>query len=281
MSNQCDIQINPDIIGIGVRISLYILSLAGPILSLFSASDALLRSIETSMGLTGLAVLLTTFVYSGEKTLDLFHALCIFHLVGLAGVSIRPKRDVRQKQITQAIFEVVYLGGTLGLLIFMISVFARAKSFGPKPQCNDGVMYVMFGVNVSAINPTFRALFLANFALMLVGLPVSYLVWSARKERYCSDEEEFAGIRVMSDVAGRCYLIAMLELMIKRNNTTSDGSDWSFGQILAMMMLLGPLIEFVSAFFKDGNQDDDGKKSGKLLSNQFVNVVQVGSSSSN
>jgi hypothetical protein len=40
----------------------------------------------------------------------------------------------------------------------------------------------------------------------------------------------------------------MLEIIIRRNHAETDGSSWSFGQILAMMMLIGPLIDLISSF---------------------------------
>lgn len=46
---------------------------------------------------------------------------------------------------------------------------------------------------------------------------------------------------------GACiYMIVMLELIIQRNRLSVGISEWKFGQILAMMMLLGPAIESVS-----------------------------------
>jgi len=40
---------------------------------------------------TGLALFLTTIVATARGSLALFHALCVFHLLGIVGISIRPK----------------------------------------------------------------------------------------------------------------------------------------------------------------------------------------------
>lgn len=41
-------------------------------------------------------------------------------------------------------------------------------------------------------------------------------------------------------------MMVMLELMIRRNELLPSIADWTFGQVLAMMMLIGPLTESAS-----------------------------------
>jgi hypothetical protein len=59
---------------------------------------------------------------------------------------------------------------------------------------------------------------------------------------------------------GRIYVISMLEAILRRNDLGPGIEAWTFGQVLAMMMLIGPLVEVVSALRKKaggGDEDDD------------------------
>lgn len=53
-------------------------------------------------------------------------------------------------------------------------------------------------------------------------------------------------IYLIGHLAGSSYIIGMLELMIKRNKVDHAETAWTFGQLLAMVMLVGPLIELIS-----------------------------------
>jgi hypothetical protein len=42
------------------------------------------------------------------------------------------------------------------------------------------------------------------------------------------------------------YMMVMLEMMIRRNELLPSIAEWTFGQVLALSMLIGPLVEFAS-----------------------------------
>ncbi|OCK81568.1 hypothetical protein K432DRAFT_392041 [Lepidopterella palustris CBS 459.81] len=219
------------------------------------------------MGLTGYALLVTTFMYAGQHKLDLFHALCIFHLVGLVGISVKgsPIRDLiddyedydadDKDPVAQFVYAILYYSGLLGYFAFMIYIFATSPRFGPNPECNLQVQYVFFGINIPATNPVLRGLFLANFCLLIIVIPIS-LLWNNFKKEIMKGimkvfKEEKAddgkkGFKMIGEVAGRVYIVIMTELILRRNNTTGDSNDWGFGQILAMLMLIGPTIELIA-----------------------------------
>ena len=69
--------------------------------------------------------------------------------------------------------------------------------------------------------------------------------------------------QMLGCVTGTVYLAVMTELMTKRNNLADGVNSWAFGQVLAIMMLLGPLIELASALVGmmsggDTEQHDQG-----------------------
>jgi hypothetical protein len=212
-----------------------------------------------------LAVLLTAFVSAGQRTLNLFDVLCVLHLVGLTGFSLQPSRKHARSEVRQRLAIGLYYMGMLGFCIFVIIVFTTANRFGPNPQCNALTLYVLFGFDISATNYEFRWLFITVIILALVGI----LTTSGHGVAYFKDLLKRSGrpgySRLLGggllciycrasptqnalDLAGRAYIVAMLEIIIRRNHVETDGSRWSFGQILAMMMLIGPLIEIISSF---------------------------------
>jgi hypothetical protein len=62
---------------------------------------------------------------------------------------------------------------------------------------------------------------------------------------------------LIGHLVASAYIIAMLELIIKRNNLGPGAGLWTFGQVLAMMMLIGPLIDLLSLIF--GNVDGESE----------------------
>ncbi|GIC84196.1 uncharacterized protein Aud_000010 [Aspergillus udagawae] len=169
----CQIDPNPDIIGIGIRISIYILSLASPLISFFLQSAELSGSIESSLGVTGLALFLTTVIQSALGCIALFHALCVLHLLGLVGIAFRPKGHYPATVARTTTFLVLYVVAVSGSLIYFIYVFANAPHFGNKPECNQDTKYVLFGVDIQAINIVIRWIFVAMFAMLELG----FVMW--------------------------------------------------------------------------------------------------------
>ncbi|KAK3361415.1 hypothetical protein B0T24DRAFT_641566 [Lasiosphaeria ovina] len=289
-STSCNIEVNPDIIGIGVRVALYVQALAGPIAS-FAApkgSRKLLALANKTMGFMGLALLITSFSFAGKHELDLFHALCLFHLIGLVGLSISGAGEEKHSSsVVEFGSRVLHYLGLLGFFIFQIYVFATAPTFGPQPECNDGVRYVLFGIDTPATSPAFRGLFIAMFAIMLFVSVLSLLrdesdesdenkgdyimgkiletvlrllcfgegaiflllmAFFAKMKKSRQEDDGKEGYKLLGEVVGRSYVIVMLELIIHRNSDSSTANEWGFGQILSMVLLLGPLAELVSGY---------------------------------
>ncbi|OQE32839.1 hypothetical protein PENFLA_c001G05571 [Penicillium flavigenum] len=274
----CLIDPNPDIIGIGIRISIYVLSLASPLISFFLHSTELSGSIESSLGATGLALLLTTVIQTALGGIALFHALCVLHLLGLVGISIRPKGQYPATVVRTTTLLVLYVVAVSGSLIYFIYVFANAPHFGNQPECNYETKYVLFGVDIQATNAVIRWIFVAIFAMLALGLVMWLVCMSGAAcclaldcgcgRSSSSDDREselgaddglydgYAGsahanawsqfIRMLGQLGASIYMMVMLELIIQRNELLPNIADWTFGQVLAMMMLIGPLIESVS-----------------------------------
>ena len=253
-----------------IRISLYILSILGPTLSHFLRSSELSRAFQSSLGVTGLGLFLTTVVYTARNSIDLFHAICVFHLLGLAGITISPKGHYRSGAARTTIFVTAYMIVAIGYLVWLIYVFATAPTFGEHPECNQQIIYVIFGANIGFTIATLRWLFVAIFASLLIWtcfsqvLVVYYGV--SRGLREGSDEKP-RGFppSLLGHWAASAYIICMLELIIQRNSLAPGIGLWTFGQVLAMAMLIGPLIELVGAITGNVEGDLDGLEEHEMM----------------
>jgi hypothetical protein len=193
---------------------------------------------------------------------------------------------------SKLLLSVLHHAAMLGFFIFLIYVFATAPRFGSLPKCNPDVKYVIFGIDTPATNSVFRGLFLASFSLLLLNIALTALLscaaWAYEDDPDIIDEpperfkqfmrfmEKFPGVegmRIITDAAGRSYIIAMTEFMIQRNTVGVSGNDWGFGQIFAMIMLIGPFIELVSHISKskDWDSDSDSESGQYILFDLMIN----------
>jgi hypothetical protein len=158
---------DPDIAGIGIRISIYIniilLAIASGSLHLITgqarASGPLTMPdgagmIVTSAGLQGLVLLITAIIQTASHQLSLYHAFIIFHLLTFLGIHLAPPLFVRScaqynknshlaRLVVSGIFSVASYLAYTGWMIYML---ARAPEFGPQElrQCNNRVLYPFF-----------------------------------------------------------------------------------------------------------------------------------------
>lgn len=248
-----------------IRVSLYVLALSSPILTYAFGSAELSNAIEPSLDVTGLALFLTTVIATARQSPGLFHALCVFHLLSLVGLSIRPRGRYPTGVVSVLTFLSFFVLAAAGLLSYLIYVFATTPMFGDQPECNSQIVYAIFGIKIPATNAVLRWVFVGILASLLV-LVVTWLVVIPIMG-YCvvfdallsrphfiqhaetdGTEEKRKGplCQVISQVVGSVYFIIMLELMMQRSTLASGVGSWTFGQVLAMMMLVGPLIELVS-----------------------------------
>ncbi|KAI9367876.1 hypothetical protein BJX61DRAFT_547070 [Aspergillus egyptiacus] len=295
-TDTCYIDPDPDIIGIGIRISIYILSLTSPIILFFFPSSPLSSSIQTSSGVTGLALFLTMIIKTALGDFTLFHALCVLHLLGLVGMSISPKGRYAMSAFHAVAFNTLYVLATIASLIYFIFVFASAPTFGSQEECNKETLYVIFWVGVPATHNAVRWLFVACFALIVCGILLqSYATYVRHVTDQDLDSEVLSGgidefhlrwgafdcmlnggseeedarrraeeiavakrIRMIVATIGHLvaciYLIVMLELILTRNRLRPGLQRWQFGQVLAMMMLIGPLMEVLSLVRDPGSR---------------------------
>ncbi|KAK4171725.1 hypothetical protein QBC36DRAFT_339411 [Triangularia setosa] len=282
---QCLIDPNPDVVGVGIRVSLYVLALSYHIFTYVFNSAELSGAIESSLGVTGLALFLTAVITTARQSLGLFHALCIFHLLGIVGLSAQPRGRYPTGVVRKVVFMAFYVVVMTGSLAYLIFVFATAPTFGDQAECNDSTVYVLFGVNIPATSAGLRWTLVAGLAVLLLGFGLWLLFVSCvavdamfgRKvpvDVFGPQDQSLEGnggkrkrpppYQLVSYLAGTIYLAVMLELIIQRNALAPGLEEWSFGQVLAVTMLIGPLIELASLLL--------GKIDGGVQDNQLAQV---------
>jgi hypothetical protein len=207
--------------------------------------------------LQGLSLLCTAIYETVSGQLTLFHAICTVHLLALLGISIVSKGAYKGLgPIRQAAHILITVITSVALIAFNGVVWATAPTFGSQTECNAYTYYVIFGVSIQAIGPVFRWLILAGFIIGLLGYgPWLVVSWFMHQRRAGADgdtDEDLDrpnGREVMdmlAAVAFSIYAIVSLEQMIQRNPVNASEDVWTFGQIMAMFLLLGVANEVLN-----------------------------------
>jgi hypothetical protein len=222
-----------------------------------------------------MALLCTSWYQATHNQLTLFHAIVVIHLLALLGVNMASRissKGVNKVRYFMNSFLVLCAMGTF--IGFNVFVWVHAPDFGSQRECNDSVVYVLFGQSIQATNKVFRYIILATLAAPPAGFIIFLLIgapcWVASCCFYRRHFRDFDSqptsmtvkddassisegkrahefIRVLVYIAFSIYAIVSLEQMIKRNLVSEEETEWSFGQIIALFLLLGPTVDFMNA----------------------------------
>lgn len=253
-----------------IRASIYTLSFGGPLLSHFIHRLAnpedykdFDNAIQSSLSVQGLALLCTAVYETFKHQLTLFHAVCVIHLLFLLGVNVVSRGRYRMfgalRQLALFTVTIIALGTFSAFSTF---VWITAPQFGSQPECNNQTIYVIFGVSINVTSSVFRwimaAIFLAAPGIILLSLLI-ILCCLGRKGLLLRirgndraneqvDGEKFPAIELAIHIAFCIYAIVSLEQTINRNNVQSDEEQWTFGQIIALFILIGTANELLNLF---------------------------------
>ena len=258
MSNetQCILNANPDICGIGVRVSIYIQSFLDLTLTILAfEQDQLATTVKTTL-ITATSLILSGFIqFHLSNGLSLFEADVVTQLISikLAGIIRLPRSYITI--ITHAIYQVLYV-------IFVYWVWSEPGKFGSQPDCNGTVVWAhLFGHIIYATDRGVRIfvlIFNTVFTLytirmlldlaVLVGFKLGKLRHSAGPDRLgrlsWPDGVNLGQFGVI------IYLIVVTELSIQGNRVQSVVSQWSFGQTLSVLLVLPSLLEVCERVFE-------------------------------
>ncbi|KAL2116988.1 hypothetical protein VTJ04DRAFT_9156 [Mycothermus thermophilus] len=157
-----------------MRASLYTLCLGGHILNFIikvlstrEASAKFEQSYRDALSVQGTALLCTAWYQSIQNRLTLFHAVVIFHLLGLLGVNLASHISSKgASKFQDFVNKLLAYFAAFFYIAFNMYVWIRDPDFGSQPECNETVVYVLFGQSVKATYDAFRYLILGNTCLI-------------------------------------------------------------------------------------------------------------------
>ena len=246
------------------------------IISTKEASYEFARSYENIITIQGTALLCTAFYQSTRSQLSLFHAMVVLHLLTMLGVGLVPRVGPAGRGRVYAWFNTATMAcASCTFIAFNVYVWITAPTFGSQPQCNDKVVYVLFGLSIPALSPVFRYVIIGVLTLV-PGMYLVSLLFCAPcvllamccccpedlDGQCCSCSKPEPGDVAINDshinwkrlgsesvayTAFYVFATVSLEQTISRNSVSSDEAKWTFSQILPLFLLLGPAVDFANA----------------------------------
>jgi hypothetical protein len=272
-----------------IRASIYALCLGGRILSFFiqiiNNRDAkeFNRSVESALSIQGLALLCTSIYQTFRNQLTLFHAICVLHLLALLGINVIPRGEYSGNDRIRSFVKISLKISTLCVFIaFSVYVWAQAPEFGSQPKCNSSTMYVVFGVSIRATVPIFRWIILGTLAIvpacfiivLLLSLPcwvtlccLGNVIYTTPSTGHDSEDGHSQrniwtsrSMKLAGYTAFSTYAIASLEQTISRNHVSTEERGWTFGQVIAIFLLLGTANEMLNAIISSRDSSGDHER---------------------
>jgi hypothetical protein len=208
---------------------------------------ALHDSFRTALGISGITMIMTAIIQSGLNALSLFHAICLMFYILLIFVPFffGCLRSPGKKGTM-----LIYIIASLACEGWMLYFVLNAETFGG--QCNAEVWAATAQFDGHGINRS--GLFGVTVTLMVFSIAaLGYVVFPTRTKRKWRKH----WVRTLLDrtllVLIWCfwaYFTVWLEDIIKKSNVTAGEGEWTFGQMLAIATLLGPLFECCSLIRK-------------------------------
>ncbi|KAJ7133333.1 hypothetical protein C8R44DRAFT_870739 [Mycena epipterygia] len=279
--NNCR-EANPDISGLGVRISFYLQTIALVFLAGRSLEEAL-NSVWTLMG-TSFGLTVSALVTAVSNELPLYQAIIVTDLVWLANYAIfmslaTYNRHPRGSHMVQyAAIVQTYIS-----IACIIYLWARAPELESDAHTGKTIFVVLFFL--TSATGRGRKVALAITTLLFIGYTIvaTLFFWNHRP---ITPEKPYPltnishpaspspgtaiapahsrpppALRIDPHLStlgvffGIPYVITLIstELQIARNDLcTAENSFWGFGQILAMTVTIVPVVITVTAFLKYG-----------------------------
>jgi len=291
MASQC-IQSNPDIAGIGTRINFYVTILLSAMIPETTRTTELLDGLYQNSVFYGLSLVITAVIQTLQEQLDLYHAIFVMQIIFSLNFvySYGQRRFIRSsgQNLRMKIFIAVQTFSTVVFTIWLLYVWIKDSSFGSQPECNHLVKYVLFFADVRATVTWLRVLFIiylvasACTLLFRFGVILSVYLKGVRKNIReavgvaeqrtgpAQKDGQEANVRAYANlsVVPAVYGIATLELIVQRNrpNIQPGEGAWGFGQIIALILILGSIIDIVVTVRErrtgEGNPSEEAGKSG-------------------
>jgi len=224
-----------------------------------------------ALGINGLALLVTAVTQSALGRLSLYHAIVILHMAFFFHLAILPYPFHASTPLR---YRIGMNATCFAFAVFAIYVAANARTYGSQPECNQNITYIFFFKTVSATAWWIRVVGVVFGALVI--FTVFFLLavsWFARRRdkwlRTTAGEPDITPPRPRSLWIWAYILfnassllsftiigIITLEQTISVNNLPDENS-WGFGQIIALILLIGPLSDLYDDIFSKSKSRHD------------------------
>ncbi|KAJ3536398.1 hypothetical protein NMY22_g6050 [Coprinellus aureogranulatus] len=305
---------NPDISGIGVRVSIYIQAFLNILCAMVFSRDSWISKTEhksltqasLNLFLAGCALLVCTIVQGSTFGITVHHALIVLNLNWIVGFSAllyvfiwtynlvigRVGRRRRREWLHSSapdvdfghrgdaalfLLSAVHLSGTGAVGVWLWKTISK---FGDQPKCTPATLYTLFGRSVHVVGQGSKGLRRASLAVywtmaipianVLILILISWIViaflgllyTALGKLPYKTPVWQtyilFSGISLIAllDI----LFIVDTELMISSSAAiVKEGEgQWSFGQTLALVALIVPLVDTVKMLRRSVKETEDG-----------------------
>lgn len=296
---------NPDIAGIGVRLSVYIQASLNLLCALIFAKDGRISNYETTiltrtsanLFVTSCSILLAAFIQAGTIRFSVYHALIVLNLswinvfsavlyliigtvnwflVDLTGIGCMVSREEGSDEDAESdtvLFPCI--ANLCGMGAFGIVVWSKISKFGDQQQCTPLTFLTVFQNDIPVTSSSLHRASLGIYSIaaipfinicVIIFLGVTtagilYLIFVCLHAIFPRRTPEVRnrfllvmGVMIVASI--EILFIADTELMIKRSAgfVKPGESQWSFGQTLAMVMVIIPLIDTAKAAYKSWNK---------------------------
>jgi len=182
---------NPEIAGIGVRVSIYIQALLNLAYTFVFAKDgkislyesATLSTSSTNLFLTGCALLISAFIQGATSGFSVHHALIILNISWINSfsailyVTLGVVLSVSPTTFFEAGLRPLWTGGLLraiplsilhlsGMGVLGIWVWAKVSTFGDQPECTPATFLTIFGHDIAVTSASLRKGSIALYSIV-------------------------------------------------------------------------------------------------------------------
>lgn len=269
---------------------IYILSLSIPVLNLGEINPPYLDIANTTLAFIGVILFTISTTTSIQGSLDLFHALCVLHLLRLCLPSYRHRvKNLRRSAL--GLFDGGYdwtdpvatsfdpdapslsMSALLNFLSFAAFLVTLGdtlwdpRNFGSNPECNSQITLSMFGIAIPATAPVLPwivvMLVVAHVIVFMTlssqnSIPHSGADLRALRGLVRASLEDGKQFGFIVGILSRVYCVVAVELMIRHNNLVPGlRPHMTLWQILVIfVMVLGQLMACGALDEHDAREDE-------------------------
>lgn len=156
-----------------------------------------------------------------------------------------------------------YILHLLFCVAFGLIVWVHVDTYGTTPGCNlnSSMKFVVFGHSVTATSKGLKGF--GIFIFSFIGASVPFVTFSLTLWPLPEREDRTSWWWTVPPITAWVYEVVTIEEIILRNGLSKDTGQWTYGQTFALVLLIGPACDLVSAIWK--RRTESGSASGTTM----------------